>query len=186
MINGTQMMTAIGVDATVRAHNVAICSDVAAAFSVEVLKGTRRAFHSCIHSVRPHAGQNAVAKRLRTLLTPSSELFESHKHHGRVQDSYSLRCTPQVHGISHDTIAFVEGILTTEANSALDNPMVFTGSDADEDGWELSDTTTGDGLGYTPKQATSSTFNDGDSSAGVGGFVISGGNFHGEYPVSEG
>ena len=77
------------------------CRDLVRTFSdgelsVEVLKGTRRAFHSSIHSVRPHTGQGQVAKRLRTLLSPSSELFKSHMYKGKVQDAYSLRCVPQV------------------------------------------------------------------------------------------
>ena len=111
------MMTAVGAEALHRADNVAMCADIAAALSVEVLKGTRRAFHSSIHSVRPHVGQGQVAKRLRTLLTPSSELFMSHMYKGKVQDAYSLRCVPQVHGVVHDTIKFVGDTLTTEMNS---------------------------------------------------------------------
>ena len=117
LINGTQMMTAVGAEALHRADNVAMCADIAAALSVEVLKGTRRAFHSSIHSVRPHVGQGQVAKRLRTLLTPSSEVFMSHMYEGKVQDAYSLRCVPQVHGVVHDTIKFVGDTLTTEMNS---------------------------------------------------------------------
>jgi histidine ammonia-lyase len=72
------MMTAVGAEALHRAQNVALCADIAAALSVEVLKGTRRAFHSSIHSVRPHPGQGQVARRMRQLLAPSSEVFESH------------------------------------------------------------------------------------------------------------
>lgn len=189
LINGTQMMTAIGAEALHRAQNVAMCADICAALSVEVLKGTRRAFHSSIHSVRPHAGQGQVAKRLRTLLSPSSELFESHMYEGKVQDAYSLRCVPQVHGVVHDTLSFVDGILTTEMNSALDNPMVFTGSDEDENDWENLEDPIGGGRSTLDSvdaagQAISLGKTDKDIFyRGEGGFVISGGNFHGEYPA---
>jgi histidine ammonia-lyase len=96
LINGTQMMAALGAEAVHQARNVALCADITAALTVEVLKGTPRAFHPSIHSVRPHHGQQTVAARLRTLLSPTSELFKSHEHVGRVQDAYSLRCAPQV------------------------------------------------------------------------------------------
>jgi len=185
LINGTQMMTALGAEAIHRAQNVAVTADIAAALSVEVLKGTRRAFHSSIHSVRPHVGQSQVAKRLRTLLAPSSDLFKSHMYHGQVQDAYSLRCVPQVHGIVHDTIKFVDGIISTEMNSALDNPMIFTGSDEDENEWErleetleVDDSVYGRANSLTKFKKDSDIFYRGD-----GGFVISGGNFHGEYPA---
>ena len=87
-----------------------------------------RAYHPLIHKVRPHVGQQVVAARVRTLLQPEnpSELWQSHQYKGKVQDAYSLRCVPQVHGIVNDTINFVKGILTTELNCATDNPMVFT------------------------------------------------------------
>ena len=88
----------------------------------------RYAFDPLIRKVRPHAGQVAVAARVRSLLQPEapSELFQSHKYTGKVQDAYSLRCVPQVHGICHDTIRFVKSVLEVELNSATDNPMVFT------------------------------------------------------------
>jgi len=186
LINGTQMMTALSADAVHRAKNAALCADIACALTVEVLKGTRRAFHACIHAVRPHRGQGAVARRLRALLSPSSELHQSHEYKGRVQDAYSLRCAPQVHGVVHDTIAFVEDVITTEMNSALDNPMVFTGSDENENHWDTAALDGSDpaaGAEREPEnldthKRTVDTFYRGD-----GGFVISGGNFHGEYPA---
>eukprot|EP00040_Diaphanoeca_grandis_P000648 m.16109 g.16109 ORF g.16109 m.16109 type:complete len:560 (+) comp10882_c0_seq2:276-1955(+) len=185
LINGTQMMTALGAEAIHRSQNVALTADISAALSVEVLKGTRRAFHSSIHSVRPHVGQSQVAKRLRTLLTPSSDLFKSHMYHGKVQDAYSLRCVPQVHGIVHDTIQFVADTITTEMNSALDNPMIFTGSDEDENEWErLEETMELDDSVYTRSNTITKFKQDSDIFyRGEGGFVISGGNFHGEYPA---
>lgn len=128
MINGTQLIASLGAEAVTRAANVARTADVACALTLEVLCGTVRAYHPLIHKVRPHAGQLLVASRIRKLLQPSdpSELFNSHQYIGKVQDAYSLRCAPQVHGISNDTVDFVSKILTTELNSATDNPMVFT------------------------------------------------------------
>ena len=130
MINGTQLITSLGAQAVVRAENVANCADVVCAMTLEALKGTYHAFHPYIHAVRPHRGQNLVAARLRALIHPGapSEIFNSHRYKGKVQDAYTLRCAPQVHGIVHDTIQFVKGIVRVEMNSATDNPMVFTGS----------------------------------------------------------
>jgi len=128
MINGTQLITSIGAQATERAGIIAKQADVVAALTLEVLKGTSRAFDSDVHALRPHKGQGAVARRLRALLhseTFPSEIAQSHRFCNRVQDAYTLRCTPQVHGISHDTIDFVCGIITTEMNSATDNPIVL-------------------------------------------------------------
>ncbi|KAL4226136.1 hypothetical protein ACF0H5_014123 [Mactra antiquata] len=146
LINGTQLITSLGSEAVERAGAICRQADIISALSLEVLKGTTRAFDSNIHRVRPHQGQVKVAKRLRSLLhsdTYPSEIAESHRFCERVQDAYTLRCTPQVHGIVNDTVDFVRGVLTTEINSATDNPMVF--SDLQE--------------------------------------IISGGNFHGEYPA---
>jgi histidine ammonia-lyase len=128
LINGTQFMTAIGCEALVRAQRVAVQADVIAALTLEALHGSSRPFHPAVHAVRPHSGQLAVAGRLRALLnfgrTPS-QIMRSHVNCGKVQDSYTMRCVPQIHGVSHDTIAFVAGILETECNSATDNPMIF-------------------------------------------------------------
>lgn len=129
MINGTQLITSIGAEATERAGIIAKQADIVAALTLEVLKGTSRAFDSDVHKLRPHKGQIAVAKRLRSLLhseTYPSEIAQSHRFCNRVQDAYTLRCTPQVHGITHDTIDFVRGIITTEMNSATDNPIVLS------------------------------------------------------------
>lgn len=146
LINGTQLITSLGAEAVQRSRLVAKQADVIAAVSLEVLKGTTRAFDGLIQQVRPHFGQQRVAERLRSLLHSRvylSEIAESHRFCNRVQDAYTLRCCPQVHGVVNDTIDFVEDVITTEMNSATDNPIVF----ADQ------------------------------------GEVISGGNFHGEYPA---
>lgn len=125
-INGTQFITALGCESVVRAENCCLVADIVGAFTLEVLKGTPKAFSVGIHAARPHTGQVQSAARLRELLlaTPST-LQDSHRDCNQVQDSYTLRCMPQVHGISSDTVQFVKLILTTECNSATDNPMIF-------------------------------------------------------------
>ncbi|CAJ0959838.1 unnamed protein product, partial [Mesorhabditis belari] len=128
LINGTQMVTALGAYTVERAHNIARQADVIAALTLDVLKGTTRAYDADIHRIRPHKGQNDTAKRLRALLHSDanpSQIAESHRHCNRVQDAYTLRCVPQVHGIVHDTIDFVKAIIEIEMNSATDNPLVF-------------------------------------------------------------
>lgn len=128
LINGAQMIAALGVEALERAEAITRQADIVAAVSLEVLKGSTRAFDKSIHEARPHKGQLKVAARLRSVLHSGvhpSEIAESHRFCNRVQDAYTLRCTPQVHGIVNDTIDFVKGVLTTEINSAGDNPMVF-------------------------------------------------------------
>ncbi|XP_069485929.1 histidine ammonia-lyase isoform X1 [Ambystoma mexicanum] len=128
LINGTQMITSLGCEAVERASAIARQADIIAALTLEVLKGTTRAFDSDIHALRPHPGQIEVASRFRSLLDSDhhpSEIAESHRFCDRVQDAYTLRCCPQVHGVVNDTIAFVKNIITTEINSATDNPMVF-------------------------------------------------------------
>uniref|UniRef100_A0A8C2QRG2 Histidine ammonia-lyase n=1 Tax=Capra hircus TaxID=9925 RepID=A0A8C2QRG2_CAPHI len=128
LINGTQMITSLGCEAVERASAIARQADIVAALTLEVLKGTTKAFDTDIHAVRPHRGQVEVAFRFRSLLDSDhhpSEIAESHRFCDRVQDAYTLRCCPQVHGVANDTIAFVKNIITTEINSATDNPMVF-------------------------------------------------------------
>ncbi|UJR08832.1 hypothetical protein I4U23_013086 [Adineta vaga] len=146
MINGTQFITSLGAEGVERALILARQADVIAALSTEALRGSVRHLHPSLHASRPHHGQNLVAQRLRSLLTSPfypSAISNSHANCGKVQDAYSIRCIPQVHGISWDTIEFVKKIITTEMNSATDNPLVFTDT----------------------------------------GEVVSGGNFHGEYPA---
>ncbi|XP_063236216.1 histidine ammonia-lyase-like [Bacillus rossius redtenbacheri] len=128
LINGTQLITSLGAEAVERARAVAHQADVVAALTLEVLKGTSRAFDSDVQLIRPHKGQLEVAARLRALLHSDlypSQIAESHRFCNRVQDAYTLRCCPQVHGIVHDTIKFVDGVISIEINSCTDNPIVF-------------------------------------------------------------
>ena len=126
LINGTQMMTSYGCLALDQAMLLAKSADVIAGLSVEALKGTDRAYDARLHLARPHSGQLAVAANMRNLMS-GSEIRESHRHDDdRVQDAYSLRCIPQIHGASRDAIGYVHGVLSTEINSATDNPLIFT------------------------------------------------------------
>ncbi|HEY3875548.1 MAG TPA: aromatic amino acid lyase, partial [Candidatus Kapabacteria bacterium] len=125
LINGTQMMTAIGCLALERAKQLADIADIAGAMSFEALRATDTAFDPRIHAARPHAGQQFVAERMLKLIQ-GSEIRQSHKKGDtRVQDAYSIRCIPQVHGAVRDTIAFVERTLSIEINSATDNPLII-------------------------------------------------------------
>lgn len=123
--NGTQVMTGIGILAYQDIARAIEIADVAGAMSLEALRGTPDAFHDAIQRARPHAGQIESAARLRTLLQ-DSEIRESHRDNDpRVQDAYSLRCMPQVHGAARAAMAYVHQVLETEANSATDNPLIF-------------------------------------------------------------
>jgi histidine ammonia-lyase len=124
LVNGTQCMTAIGALALIDAEEAARLADVIGALSLEALKGTPRAFDPRIHAVRPHAGQALSARNLQRLLAGSG-IVASHKDCGKVQDAYSLRCMPQVHGATRDALVYERGVLETEAASATDNPLVF-------------------------------------------------------------
>jgi histidine ammonia-lyase len=131
LINGTQFMTALGSLALLDAEYLCDVADITGSISVEALKGTVSAFDADIHRLRPHPGQIHVAKRLREILSPKgfeSEISHSHDGCGRVQDPYSLRCMPQVHGASRDTLRFVREVLEREVNSVTDNPLVFPAS----------------------------------------------------------
>jgi histidine ammonia-lyase len=128
LINGTQAMVATGLDALVQAERLAILADVVGALSLDALQGTKAAFDPRIHHARAHPGQLRSAENLRALLS-GSEIMESHKDCGKVQDPYSLRCMPQVHGATRDTLAFVRAVLTREINAATDNPLVFLDGD---------------------------------------------------------
>ncbi len=125
LINGTQMMTAFAALAVHSAQELCALADITAGMSVEALRGTDNAFDARIHKVRPHAGQRISASNLRKLME-GSEIRESHRRDdSRVQDAYSLRCIPQVHGASRDAIKYVWDVVSTEINSATDNPLIF-------------------------------------------------------------
>jgi histidine ammonia-lyase len=128
LINGTQIMTAIGCLTLHRAILVAKTADIACAMTVEALRGSERPFDARVHALRPHEGQNATAQNLRTLLA-ASKIMPSHANCARVQDAYSLRCAPQVHGAAKDGIRYALEVLVTEANSVTDNPLVFVDGD---------------------------------------------------------
>jgi histidine ammonia-lyase len=126
LLNGTQAMGAVGALALHRAERLTQLADVAGAMSLEALKGTPVAFDERIHAARPHAGQVAVAAHLRELLA-GSEIRQSHlENDPRVQDAYSLRCMPQVHGAVRDALKHARGTVETETGSATDNPLVFS------------------------------------------------------------
>ncbi|HOH98023.1 MAG TPA: histidine ammonia-lyase [Candidatus Cloacimonadota bacterium] len=122
--NGTQVMAAIGVLILLEAERMCKQADIIAALSIEALKGTPRAFDELIHQLRPHPGQMTVAANIRNLIQ-GSKLRESHLNCGNVQDAYSLRCTPQVHGAVRDALKYARSVLEIEINSATDNPLIF-------------------------------------------------------------
>jgi histidine ammonia-lyase len=132
LINGTQYMTAIGALALLEGEALARVADVAGAMSLEALLGSRRPFDERLMRVRPHPGQAASASTLRRVLGPTerSEIAKSHLHCKKVQDAYSLRCMPQVHGAARDALAFVRSILSVEVDAVTDNPLVFLESEA--------------------------------------------------------
>jgi histidine ammonia-lyase len=125
LINGTQAMLAVGTLALLAAETLVDSADVIGGLSCDALKGTDTAFDERIHKARPHRGQMKSAANLRKMLE-GSEIRESHRTCGRVQDAYSLRCIPQVHGAVRDTLAHCREVFEIEANSAVDNPLVFT------------------------------------------------------------
>jgi histidine ammonia-lyase len=124
LINGTQFMTAMAALALVRARRLARVADVACAMSVEALQATPTSFHPAIHAARPLPGQASSASALRALLAGSA-IVESHRWCDKVQDAYSLRCAPQVHGASRDLLDHVERTVAVELNAATDNPLVL-------------------------------------------------------------
>ncbi|RMG18769.1 MAG: histidine ammonia-lyase [Deltaproteobacteria bacterium] len=124
LVNGTQAMCAVGALALVDAERLTRTADLAGALTVEGLLGSVRPFDEAIQRVRPHPGQTRVAANLRALLA-GSQIVESHAECGKVQDAYSLRCMPQVHGACRDGLAYLREVLAREINSATDNPLVF-------------------------------------------------------------
>lgn len=125
LINGTQMMCAYAALAVHEARRLSTVADIAASISIEALRGSDTPFDERIHRLRPHPGQSAVARNVRQLMR-GSEIRESHRHGDpRVQDAYSIRCIPQVHGASRDAIAYAGSVTSIEINSATDNPLIF-------------------------------------------------------------
>jgi histidine ammonia-lyase len=157
LINGTQAMLAVGLLAVLQAEILADSADVIGALSVDALRGTDVAFDERIQAARPHAGQFVSAHNLRRMME-GSEIRESHRNCGKVQDAYSLRCIPQVHGAVRDTIVHCRSVFEVEMNSAVDNPLVFP----------------------VAKKIGAPRPQIGDP---VLGEILSGGNFHGE-PVA--
>jgi histidine ammonia-lyase len=132
LINGTQAMLAVGILALLAAEILADTADVIGALSLDALRGTDVAFDERIHKARPHPGQVKTAANLRKMLE-GSRLRESHADCDRVQDAYSLRCMPQVHGAVRDTLAHCRQVFEIEVNSAVDNPLVFLNKDREAD-----------------------------------------------------
>jgi histidine ammonia-lyase len=133
LINGTQGMLAVGVLTLLAAETLVDTADVVGALTLDALQGTDSAFDERIHAARPHRGQLKTAENLRRMLE-GSEIRESHRDCSRVQDAYSLRCMPQVHGAVRDTLAHCRDVMETEVNSAVDNPLVFVENSKQADG----------------------------------------------------
>lgn len=126
LLNGTQFMNAFAATLVIRANRVVQLADAIAAVSLDGYNGRMEPFHPAVHAVRPHPGQAVVAARMRALLA-GSPIAEQHKTH--VQDPYSFRCIPQVHGASRDALAYVERVVERELESVTDNPTVFDDDD---------------------------------------------------------
>jgi histidine ammonia-lyase len=124
LINGTQFMAAYGALGLVRARRLALTADLACAMSLEALQGSRTSFLPQIHRLRPLKGQAESAANVLRLLEGSA-IIEAHKWCDKVQDAYSLRCAPQVHGAARDLLDYVEGTVAVEVNAATDNPLVL-------------------------------------------------------------
>lgn len=126
LINGCQVMTAVGLLALFEARDLLKIADITGAMSVEGLRGSRRPFDPLIAATRPHSGEAPTARNLLKVMGATSEIAESHAvNDPRVQDAYSLRCMPAVHGAAKMAIAYAIKVLETEANSSTDNPLVF-------------------------------------------------------------
>jgi histidine ammonia-lyase len=128
LINGTQLMLAYGAFVLNRALHLLEAADILGAMSLEALQGSARPFDPRVHAVRPHPGQIRVAEHIRSLLA-ESEILESHRNCGKVQDPYCLRCIPQVHGASRDALEHCIRVVECELNSVTDNPLVFDNGD---------------------------------------------------------
>src|SRR5213078_1332351 len=132
LVNGTQFMAAFGALGLIRAQRLAKTADIACAVSLEALQGSRTSFIPAIHDARPLRGQGASAANVLRLLDDSA-INEAHRWCDKVQDAYALRCAPQVHGASRDLFDYIDYTVSTELNSATDNPLVLV-----EDGFLVS------------------------------------------------
>src|SRR3954466_2026588 len=128
LINGTQASAAVAALAVLGAERLARAADLAAALTIDGLRGSYHPFEARLHDPRPHPGQRTSAANLLAPLQ-NSPINQSHENCGRVQDAYSMRCAPQVHGAARDALAHARTTLAIEANAATDNPMVFADSD---------------------------------------------------------
>ena len=128
LVNGTQVMTAIGALSVHDARQLSRLTDIAASMTLEVLMGSRTEFNPKIHQVRPHPGQIAAAANMERI-TRASEIISSHSDCSRVQDAYTLRCSPQVHGATKDAIAYCRRVVETELNASTGNPLIFAESE---------------------------------------------------------
>lgn len=126
LINGTHFMTTIAAKAVVEAKALLGAADAILCLSLDAVRGTVKAFDPRIHEVRPHPGQIQVATNVRNLFHEADPILESHKDCGKVQDPYSFRCGPQVHGAARDTTGYVEQVINRELNSVTDNPLCFS------------------------------------------------------------
>lgn len=126
LLNGTQFMLSLGINASFKLRKLAWFADRIAAISLEAFDGRPEPFDHLIHDVRPHNGQSQTARQILQLLEGSEMIGRTKTH---VQDPYSFRCIPQVHGASKDTLNYVEGVLETELNSVTDNPTIFPEED---------------------------------------------------------
>jgi histidine ammonia-lyase len=128
LVNGTQFMAAFGALGLARARRLAIAADLACALSLEALQGSRASFQPAVHALRPLRGQADSAANV-LLLLEGSAINEAHRWCDKVQDAYSLRCAPQVHGACRDLLDYVDYTVATELNSATDNPLVLVDED---------------------------------------------------------
>ena len=128
LINGTQLMSAYGAYVLEKSLSLMKAADLISSMSLEALQGSIKPFDERIHKIRPHKGQQEVAQNVRNLLA-ESEILESHRNCGKVQDPYCLRCVPQVHGASRDGLRYCKKVIETELNSVTDNPLVFENGD---------------------------------------------------------
>ncbi|NNC69817.1 MAG: histidine ammonia-lyase [Flavobacteriaceae bacterium] len=134
LLNGTQFMSAYGVWILLKAYKLSYLADLIGALSLDVFDGRIEPFNELIHLIRPHNGQVKIAKRIKEFLQGSQLINQSKKH---LQDPYSFRCMPQVHGASFDTFEFARKTFETEINAVTDNPNIFVGEDEIISGWNF-------------------------------------------------